>query len=163
MKAVINSIKHYINVENIEVVSGTAQVAVIVAAVAQNAVAAIQDVVEGSLVKAVFLEFWVSSRAAAGTDTKFQLCVEKVPVNSLGVTFAQMNTLHGYVNKKNVLFFSQGVIGDLTTNSIPVVRQWFKIPKGKQRFGLGDRLLVTIGSTGAIMNRCGFSTYKEYK
>jgi len=163
MRNIVNAIKHYINVENIEVASGTAQVAVIVAAVAQNAVAAVQDVVEGSLVKAVFLEFWVSSRAAAGTDTKFQLCVEKVSLNSLGATFAEMNTLHGYVNKKNILFFSQGVIGDLTTQAIPVVRQWFKIPKGKQRFGLGDRLLVTISSTAAILNRCGFSTYKEYK
>ncbi len=58
---------------------------------------------------------------------------------------------------------TQGVFGDKFTNSVALVRQWFKIPKGKQRFGLGDQLFVTAQSTGQDFQLCGFATYKEYK
>ncbi len=135
----------------------------IIDSVSQNTVTNVDDVVEGAIVKAVFLEQWVKSFAAAGEDTKFQLLLEKVPAGATPVTFAQMNTLMSYPNKKNCLFYSQGIIGDLTTQSVPVVRQWFKIPKGKQRFGVGDKLVVTISATAAVIQNCGFSTYKEYK
>ncbi len=74
-----------------------------------------------------------------------------------------MNNLMVYPNKKNILFYSQGVIGDLTTQSIPVVRNWFLIPKGKQRMGLGDKIVETLTATAAVIQNCGFSTYKEYK
>ncbi len=163
MVAPINAIKHYVQVENNQIATGAVRAFEIVSGVAQNAVAATDDVVEGSIVKAVFIEWWVKSFAGAGEDTKFQLVVEKVPTSSASATFAEMNNLMPYANKKNILFFSQGVIGDLTTQSIPVVRNWFLIPKGKQRFGLGDRLVATLSATGATIQNCGFGTYKEYK
>ena len=55
MLAPINSIKHYINVENAEISTGGARTINVVTAVAQNAVAATTDVVEGSIVKAVHM------------------------------------------------------------------------------------------------------------
>ncbi len=164
MRAPINSIKHYVQVENAVIASGAKGTSVLVDAVSQAAAgAATSEVLEGSIVKAVFIEIWIKSNASAGADTKFQLVIEKVPVNITGVSFTEMNNLMAYANKKNIFFVSQGVIGDGTTQAIPVVRQWFKIPKGKQRFGLGDRLLVTISATAEAINRCGISTYKEYK
>ncbi len=163
MLAPINSIKHYVPFENASLTDASARTMIVVAAVGQASVTNTQDVVEGSLVKAVFIEFWLKSNATAGTETKFQYTLEKVPAGATPVTFAQSNTLMGYLNKKNILFFSQGVLGDLTTQAIPVVRQWFKIPKGKQRFGLGDELVMTLTATGSTINNCGFSTYKEYK
>ncbi len=163
MKNIINSIKHYVNTENSSITAASARTIEIVDAVGQASVVDTSDVVEGSIVKAVFLEYWVRSTATAGNDAKFQFCLEKVVSGQSSITFAGMNNLMAYLNKKNVLFFSQGVIGDLTTQSIPVVRQWFKIPKGKQRFGLGDNLVVTISATGFALDSCGFSTYKEYK
>ncbi len=163
MLAPINSIKHYVQSDNSQTATATRRKIIIVDAVAQNVVSAVQDVVEGSLVKAVFLEYWVKSTASAGTDTKFQLSLEKTSSGAASIAFAAMNTLMGYENKKNILFFSQGVLGDLTTGSIPVVRGWFKIPKGKQRMGLGDTITVSISATGADIDTCGFATYKEYK
>ncbi len=163
MLAPINSIKHYVQLENATIASAAVGASELVDAVSQNLVTNVSDVVEGSLVKAVFLEIWIKSNATAGNDTKFQLIVEKIPQNGVAPTFAQMNNLMAYPNKKNVLFFSQGVLGDLATQAVPVVRQWFKIPKGKQRFGLADRLLVTVSATGFEINRCGFAVYKEYK
>ncbi len=162
MLAPINTVKHYIIIENTEVASATSRVQALVTAEIAPAVATTADVKEGSLVKAVFLELWVHSKAAAGLEVKFQFALEKVPTGAAGLTFVEMNNPQAYDNKKNILFYSQGVIGDLTTQGVPIVRQWFKIPKGKQRFGLGDRLLFNLAATGVVLDSCGFSTYKEY-
>ncbi len=148
--------------ENATIATGARRGIVLVDAEIAPAVTATSDVKEGSIVKAIFIESWIKSNASAGTDTKFQLQLEKVPSGQDGATFTNLNNMQAYENKKNTLFFSQGVIGDLTTQAIPVVRNWFKIPKGKQRFGLGDRLVLNISATAAEVNNCGFSTYKEY-
>ncbi len=162
MLAPINSVKHYIQLENTTIASGARRSQELIDATAAPATASVEDVKEGAIVKAIYIEMWVKSNATAGTDTKFQLILEKVLSNSTPATFAQMNNLQAYGNKKNVFYFTQGVIGDLTTSSIPMVRQWFLIPKGKQRFGLEDRLVIAISATGAEVNQCGFATYKEY-
>ncbi len=163
MVAPINSIKHYVNVENTSVTAGTARPMKVVNAVAQQSVSATNDVVEGSIVKAIFLELWLRSQATSGNDTKFQFVFEKVPAGASPITFTQMNNLMAYPNKKNVFFVSQGVLGDLTTQSIPVVRNWFKIPKGKQRMGIADELVMSVSATTFAVDTCGVSTYKEYK
>ncbi len=160
----INTIKHYVQQENAQIATGNQRSIDVVDAVSQaTAGANPQDVLEGSLVKAVFIESWVKSFAGAGEDVKFQFILEKVPANQTAATFTQMNNLASYPNKKNVLYFSQGVLGDSTTASIPVVRNWFKIPKGKQRMGLADRIVIAISATAATIQNCGFTTYKEWK
>ncbi len=163
MVAPIVSIKHYVNTEKTTIASGTSLSIQYVQGVVQTAVANFSDVVEGSLVKAVYVELWLKSNATAGNETKFQLVVEKVIGNQEPISFAQMNNLMTYPNKKNVFFVSQGVLGDLTTQSIPIVRNWFKIPKGKQRFGLDDEFFVTVSSTNATVDVCGIAVFKEYK
>ncbi len=162
MLAPINSVKHYVQMENASIASAARRSFVLIDATAAPATSTTADVKEGSIVKNVFIESWVKSVADAGTDTKFQFAIEKVPAGQTPLTFAQMNNLQAYDNKKNILYYSQGVLGDKTTNSIPIVRNWFKIPKGKQRMGLGDRLIVAISATGFALSNCGFSTYKEY-
>ncbi len=163
MAAPLVTIKHMLNLENAQIASGAIRQHELVQAVAQTAVTNAQDVVEGSLVKTIYIEQWIKSFANAGEDTKFQAVLEKVPAGAASITFAQMNSLMGYVNKKNILFTSQGVIGDLTTQSLPIMREWYKIPKGKQRFGLGDVLSLTISATAAVIQNCGLSIFKEWK
>ncbi len=163
MLAPINSIKHYVQFENSAGTDATRRSLPVVHAVAQNAVSDAQDVVEGSVIKAVFIEFWNKSNAPSGTEQKFQFAIEKVPAGVTPLTFTEMNSLMGYENKKNVLYFTQGVLGDLTTQAFPVYRNWIPLPKGKQRFGLGDDLNISLSTTGATNNSCGFSVYKEYK
>ncbi len=163
MRAIINAIKHYVQFENTEIASGARRTIVAVRAVGQSLVTDTEDVVEGSIIKAIFIEIWVHSKATAGLENKFQLVVAKHPSGSSSISFTEMNNLMAYDNKKNILLFSQGVTGDLTTQSIPIVRQWFKIPKGKQRFGLGDRLDIAVSATGFVFDSCGFCTFKEYK
>ncbi len=163
MMAPLVTIKHMLNIENATIAAGAVRGVELAQAVAQTAVTNVGDVVEGSLIKAVYIEIWVKSNAAAGTDAKFQFALEKTMSNSSSITFVQMNNLMTYPNKKNVLHVSQGVIGDLSTQSIPLVRQWFSIPKGKQRFGLDDKLVITISATSAIIQTCGLSIFKEWK
>jgi len=163
MLAPLVTIKHYVNIEEATIVGNTARTIELVQAVSQNVVANFADVVEGSLVKTVFLELWLKSNATVELDTKFQLVVEKVPAGATPITFTQMNNLMTYPNKKNVLFVSQGVMGDKRTQSIPVVRQWFMIPKGKQRFGLDDRFIATISATDFGIQSCGIAIFKEWK
>ncbi len=163
MLAPLITIKHVINLENTVTANGTTRPIELVDSVAQPAVTDPQDVVEGSLVKTCYLELWFKSNADAGQDTKFQLVLEKVPAGATSVTFTQMNNLMTYPNKKNVLYTTQGVVGDLTTQALPITRQWYMIPKGKQRFGLDDRLVATISTTGFGANICGLAIFKEWK
>ena len=161
MQAPINSIKHYVQAENANQGSGTRRLISVVDAVSVPT-SNPGEVHQGAIVKAVFLEYWIHSNAGNNMDVKFQMVLEKAPSGVGGISFTDMNNLHVYTNKKNILFYSQGVLGDDTTSAIPVVRQWFKIPKGKQRFGLGDELIVSISATVNDINICGFATYKEY-
>ncbi len=160
MKAIIHSIKRYPQFDNASTASGARINRIVADAV--NVASTVSQIQQGSVLKAVYLELWVRSQASTGNDTKFQLVVEKLPAGQTAITFTQMNNLETYPNKKNVLFFSQGVLGDLNTQAIPVVRQWFKVPKSKQRFGLGDRFVMSISATNFAIDTCGFATYKEY-
>ncbi len=78
------------------------------------------------------------------------------------MTQAEHVAMNSYANKKNILYHTQGISNDGVANAQAVVRQWFKIPKGKQRFGLGDSLKLSISTQAEAINFCGFATYKEY-
>ncbi len=163
MLAPLVTIKHMVNIENSTLAAGAATNIELVQSVAQTAVVNAGDVVEGSLVKQVYIEMWLKSNASAGTDVKFQLIIEKVIAGQTPITFTQMNNLMSYPNKKNILYSTQGVLGDLTTQSLPITRQWHSIPKGKQRFGLGDQLILSVSATDAVLQRCGLIIFKEWK
>lgn len=163
MLAPINSVKHYVHNTNAVIASGAVRANVIVDATAAPATANAQDVKEGAIIKAVFVEQWIRSNATSGNSVQFILIVEKVPSNQASVSAAQTLNLGAYQNKKNVLYVTQGVLGDIATNdAVPLYRNWILIPKGKQRMGLGDRVVVTVSPVGFSVQNCGISTYKEY-
>ncbi len=158
MRAPIQSIKHYVQITLSTVTAG--------AAIADRLVNAVEtrtgnpdDILQGSIVKAVFVEMWV--RTASTSPGSVLVTLVKTTDNQ-NPTFADMIALHDYTNKKNVLYHTQGLSNDQDADAIPLVRQWFKIPKGKQRFGLGDRLFIVVTAQALDQNHCGFATYKEY-
>ena len=90
---------------------------------------------------------------------------EKISSGGPLMTQPDTVTLNDYPNKKNILKTSQGVIGDANTNTTPVFREWIAIPKGKQRMGLGDRLMLNVSCLAEAANDleiCGMFIYKEY-
>ncbi len=163
MVAPINSNKHYVFLSNANIASGAKTTFVLVEGALAPATGNAQEVEEGSVVKAVYYEMWIYGLGASGTDTQFFLSLEKKPSDAPSMTVSQSLNLGVYSNKKNVLFTTQGVIGGIDTNSVNIIRNWVLIPKGKQRIGLGDTIESCITTLGAPMQRCGFTTYKEYR
>ncbi len=160
MRPVIKSIKHYVNFPATTTASGARSTVAIVDAVTQGAArAASSDVWEGCIIKAVYLEFWIASATALLTSI---WTVAKLPSNGVTPTFTEMNNLGTYQNKKNILLSGQGITPS-NGNVMSIIKGWIKIPKGKQRFGLGDRLVVNLAAVGADVILCGISTYKEYE
>jgi len=163
MLAPLVTIKHIVQRTNVTVATATVNNFEVAQAVAQTAVANSGDVVEGSVIKSVYIEIWLHSLQSAGASCQQNFIIEKVPSGQTPATAVQMNNLMGYANKKNILYTSQGNLGDLNQMSMPVHRGWVKIPRGKQRFGLGDTLHVSFTPTGASVSICGFAIFKEWK
>ncbi len=158
MKAPITSRKHYIQTSLATVLAGQTLAIRLVDALDIRS-AANDSVVAGSVIKAIFVEMWVRAGDTAPGTTLISL----IKTQDLSIpVFADAINLNDYQNKKNVLYHTQGLTNDQDADAIPFVRQWFKIPKGKQRFGLGDRLFLTVTAQAIDNIICGFAVYKEY-
>ncbi len=160
MRPVIHSIKHYVQESITAVAAGAADHVFIINSLPVDQVDAVAEVVEGSVIKAVYVEFWVRGSATAAASG--QVIVWKGSSDTSDPSTTDLAALGDWDNKKNILFTSMGLYNDVDADAIPVLRQWIKIPKSKQRFGLGDKLKLSILATGQGINHCGFFTYKEY-
>ncbi len=162
MKPVIHSTKHYVQFTEFLVSSAT-----VTEQIYANAVNVVNkdislEVEEGASIKAVYVELWLVGDSS--TSISSYVCIlEKTQQDAAPPSFTEMTGLYSYDNKKNILFTSQGLISEKESNPTPVLRQWIKIPKGKQRFGLGDQLRINIAALGASdVKGCAFALYKEY-
>ncbi len=162
MLATINSEKHFVGRPTSNLAA--AAISNHVLAVAVNEPTALQEVREGSVIKAVFVELWVVGSEAVGGIQSFNITVEKLLGGQTAMTNAQSLNLGSYPNKKNVLYTTQGILA--TANAGPtyaMLRQWYPIPKGKQRMGLGDQLILNVANIAAgAIQQCGITIYKEY-
>ncbi len=158
MRAPIKSKKHYRQYGVSPITTGASESILLVDA---NNGAASDEVEEGCIVKAVFVELWLNND---GVDGQSIVTVTKGIAGDSGPTFAEMADLFTYNNKKNILFTHQGLTSNESVgNPIRVLNGWIKIPKSKQRFGLGDRIALNISNTSSgNLFRCGFAIYKEY-
>ncbi len=161
MRPTINSNKHYVQ-KSLFTVTGLA-ISEHRIVVSTEAPTGPSEVREGAVVKAVYVEMWL--RAQSTSPGSFVFVLEKRPgisgTSIMSTTDAA--SLHDYDNKKNILYTSQGLVNDQDTVATPVMRQYIKIPKSKQRFGLNDKLVANIFAQAAIdLTGCGFYTYKEY-
>ncbi len=158
MRPPINSNKHYVQT-SLTTVTGGASNAVLIAQ-GVNAPTSATQVREGALVKAVFVEMWIRSSGAT-PSTALMTLIKTTDLQT--PTFTDVTALDAYTNKKNVLYHTQGLVNDNDSMAIAFVRQWFKIPKGKARMGLGDSLFIVVTAQAPVdCQICGFTTYKEY-
>ncbi len=165
MAAPINANKHYVHHPIAAVAAGAISNIPIAAAIVAPAVTNASSVEEGSIVKAIWVEMWIIGVGATDNQSTFLMALEKVPAGATKMTHTQSLNLGAYLNKKNILYSTQGLVGSNVDGggSTPMIRGWFKIPKGKQRFGLGDDLVLNVAATGNAINICGIFTYKEYR
>ncbi len=161
MRPPINSEKHYRAISLATITENTVQSFALVTAVANPSVSS--EVRVGAIVKAVHVELWYLGDAAQAV---FQVSTfEKLVSGQDSATSVQMSALHDYPNKKNIFETTQGLVGDNNSNPIPAFRHWIKIPKGKQRMGLGDSIVLNVAARGETNNDlevCGMAIYKEY-
>ncbi len=160
MRAPIHSEKHYRQITLSSATTLDKNTEDLVTAVSGASTTSI-TVQEGALVKAMFVELWGLGTTA---DQFFTIILVKLEGGFADPSFTNMTNLHAYTNKKNILYTTQGLAAnDGVANPIPLMRNWIKIPKGKQRMGLGDKIVLVIASRGdATIKYCGFTTYKEY-
>ncbi len=161
MKAPIQSTKHYVQLGLTTVATVTRSNEVLAEGTQVQDIASPDDALAGSVIKAVYIELWTLGSSADG----FQVITLGKYDPTVSPTFAQMSLLNDFPSKKNILFTHEGLsANDGVGNPVLVMRNWYKIPKGKQRFGLGDRLILSISNPSAnTLTYCGFATYKEYR
>jgi len=163
MRAPIKSKKHIVQISQFTVAQAAASQDTIVEAL--EATSTVPSIVEeGALVKAVWFELWLGN-ASATVIGSYTAVVVKNPGGSNNPNTAALAALHDYTNKKNILFTSQALTPPTDGGLIKVLGQWIKIPKGKQRFGLGDKLQLAVrnnNATSVDINGCGLAIYKEY-
>ncbi len=161
MRPVIHSQKHYVQTSLSTVDTLTKLDITLVDAVALLDKNQVFEVVEGALVKAIYIELWILGSTASASQITV---LAKQPGGLAAFSTSGMANIGLQDNKKNVLFVSQGLASnDGIAAPINIMRGWYKIPKSKQRFGLGDTLKLQIFAQGAAnLEICGFATYKEY-
>ncbi len=161
VRAMVHSIKHYHQITLTTVATVTRNFETLITAVARQDANVSNEVTEGATIKAVYFELWAIGGSA---DEFFTAVLIKNPGGLSVPSFSDMASLYTFANKKNILWTSQGLASnDGIAGPYPMYKGWLKIPKGKQRFGLGDTLSFIIASRGADkITYCGFATYKEY-
>ncbi len=162
MKALINSKKHIIQKSLTVVDEQTSNTTTL--AIVNETPSAVNEITIGAVVKAVYCEFWLLGESSQPCTATWS--VEKLPNFNDVMTQAEGQALDAYINKKNIFRIGQGIIGDSNSNPIPIIRDWVKIPKGKQRFGQGDALVLNVSCIGEANNGleiCGVAIYKEYQ
>ncbi len=161
MKAPIHSRKHIVQFPFDQIGTGTNQNIVLAKSVNATVANLATEVSEGALIKAVFIELWLQNSANDGHQV---VTLTKNSRLNTGPSFANSAALDSYDDKKNILFTHEGLSSnDGVGNPQNILRQWIKIPKSKQRFGLSDMLNLVISNPSSNnLNRCGLAIYKEY-
>jgi len=157
----VHSTKHVIQVTLNTVLTGATVGVNLANAVNRQSANLAEEVEEGCTIKAVWLELWL---LGSSNNQFFTMILAKLVGGQGNILNADMVDLFNYDNKKNILYTTQGLLpNDGIAQPINVYKGWIKIPKGKQRFGLGDRIQIAVASRGdASTFFCGLGLYKEY-
>ena len=162
VRPMVHSTKHYVQTSISSITGGQAGTVKFAEAVTVANYNGAAEVVEGTSIKAIYVEHWIKAGEASNSGS-FIMAIYKTPGTGVDFTFAQMAALFGSENKKNVLYTTQGLMNINSGSATNLIKGWIKIPKSKQRFGLGDKLSMTISAAASIdLDHCGFATYKEY-
>ncbi len=161
VRPMVHSTKHYVQFSRGQVTTSSVGVLDIALAVESTVANLVDEVQEGSTIKAIYIELWLIDN---GNDGSQVTALVKLPANVATVTYANMNALGTYTNKRNVWYVTQGLTpNDGVAQPVAVMRQFFKVPKSKQRMALGDSIRLVIANNSLQdLNFCGFATYKEY-
>ncbi len=141
------------------VASGAVTNLEILFAKADPAAATASNVREGAKISAVYVEMWLTSDDTANGTAIVTLM--KVPGGVSSMSAANSAALNAYTNKKNILHTFMGLVPPNIQHPMGAIKGWIKIPKGKQRFGISDRLELNVHGQSNGLAGCGFAIFKE--
>ncbi len=163
MRPIISSRKHIFQVSQSQI-SQSAILVTNIATAVEGSRSTPQHVGEGSLIKAVFVEMWLTNDSASLVGS-FTAGFYKNPGGTNNPTAADAAALHDWDNKKNLFYTTQGLAPANDSSLMLLYKGFIKIPKGKQRMGLGDELSFFVrnnNATAVDLDVCGLFIYKEY-
>lgn len=160
MRAVIQSHKHYVQITGVTVGASAIGTTDIAKAEQNPDRDQADEVAVGAIVKAVYVELWATSDDAAQGLGVFT--IEKRPSASPTMSYVNSTNLHDYLNKNNIFYTTQGLLGPNVQQATPFFRGWIKIPKGKQRMSIGDKLVLNYAGVATGLIFCGIIVYKDY-
>ncbi len=159
MRPRVNVRKHILNLSLAAVTAGSIQNQNLFFAVPAPDANTAGEVREGAIVSAIYIELWITGDDAVASSGIVTL--EKISSDGPSMTTTNSAALDSYKNKNNIFHTQQGLFGPNTQVPIAVIKGWFKIPKGKQRFALGDSLILNIHAQSDGLNYCGLAIFKE--
>ncbi len=160
MRPRVHTRKHYVQQSIANVAASAIAQFKIVEAVQDVGVGTVPfEVIEGAVISAVYCEIWITSGDAAQATAIVTL--EKLQAGATNMTTTESGLLNSYDNKKNVFYTFMGLVAPNVQVATPSIRAWMKIPKSKQRFGLGDKFVLNVHGQSNDVNLCGFFTFKE--
>ncbi len=117
------------------------------------------EVREGAKISAIYCEYWIhTDDASSGTSV---ITLEKISSGGPNMLTTNAADLGSYPNKKNIFYTHMGLTPNNVTYPMSAIRGWIKIPKSKQRFGLGDKLKLNFFGQSNGLSVCGIAIYKE--
>ncbi len=159
-RPVLNSIKNEVNSVQ-GVVASTNLVLTIAQASDVHTTATPTSVINGCILKAIYIEFWYYGLSASNTNDIVDIYLIKNPGNNL--VNPNPGTTGTSNEKKFIIREWKGLAGNKSLGGTPYSQQgrWFKIPKRYQRMGTDDVWFLVIRSptTG---NMCSKFIYKWY-
>ncbi len=160
VRPMVHSVKHYVQFSISTVTGGAVDHLIVAKSVSLDNVNTVDEVQEGSTIKAIYVELW--ARAGSTTPASGQMIVYKRISDTTLPSTTDMAALGDWDNKRNILYTTMGLFNDQDADAIALYKGWIKIPRGKQRMGLGDFLNISVFSPTIDLQLCGFATYKEY-
>ncbi len=160
---IVNSIKNDVSALT-GLVDGANTVQNIAIATDTATTASTTSVDNGSIIKAIWIEFWISATAevAVGVTNAVELYLSKNPGNNL--TMPIPGTQGSSNEKKFIIKGWKGLVDARTQGFQPYSwKGWVKIPKVYQRMGTDDHWQLNILMSGVAGLICEHFVYKWYK
>ncbi len=120
-----------------------------------------QDVETGATVNAIFLNVQVSATSTAALANVY-MYVMKNPGNN--ITEVNANVVGTSDIRKHVIH-QEMIMTEKNTTAIPrtLFKGVIKLPRGMRRFGIEDRLVLSLFAPGTTYEYCVQCIYKEYQ
>ncbi len=153
----VKSVKHEVTWSNLVQDASAIQEEILAVGTSPSALNAASEVDIGSSVKFVYIEVNIAANTITNPKV-IHLKVQIIPNGITAITPAQYFS----TDRKNILQRGMEMlpkdVGTVFKRIIPV-----KIPRGKSRFSVGDKLsFIYVASSAEAINICGFAIYKEY-